>query len=114
MMDLKSHQNSLITCGNQCLSGTIEQAPKIPVLQEHLTHVKKVYEEDLVDGWGRVELLGALERKYPNASQNGAGNGSFPRKTAGRTDPPGKKDVIMFSKHWFKKQSGRQFSELVL
>ncbi|MDY0290860.1 MAG: integron integrase [Desulfuromonadaceae bacterium] len=39
----------------------------IPVLQEHLTHVKTIHEKDLTDGWGRVVLPGALERKYPNA-----------------------------------------------
>ena len=38
-----------------------------PVLREHLTHVKKIHEKDLADGWGRVLLPDALERKYPNA-----------------------------------------------
>lgn len=40
----------------------------IPVLQEHLVHVKWVHEKDLADGLGRVRLPSALERKYPNAS----------------------------------------------
>ena len=39
----------------------------LPELQEHLAHVKKVHEKDLADGWGRVALPGALERKNPNA-----------------------------------------------
>jgi len=36
-------------------------------LQEHLRKVKAIHEQDLSDGWGRVQLPNALERKYPNA-----------------------------------------------
>jgi len=39
----------------------------IPVLQEHLNHVKRVHEKALADGWGKVPLLNALDRKYPKA-----------------------------------------------
>lgn len=38
-------------------------------LQEHLTQVKAVHQQDVADGWGRVLLPNALDRKYPNASQ---------------------------------------------
>lgn len=36
-------------------------------LQVHLRAVQEVHERDLADGWGRVMLPSALERKYPNA-----------------------------------------------
>jgi integron integrase len=36
-------------------------------LQEHLKKVKLIHERDLAEGWGRVPLPGALDRKYPNA-----------------------------------------------
>lgn len=36
-------------------------------LQEQLKHGKTVHERDLADGWGRVPLPDALDRKYPNA-----------------------------------------------
>jgi integron integrase len=36
-------------------------------LQEHLKKVKLIHERDLAEGWGRVQLPGALDRKYPNA-----------------------------------------------
>jgi len=36
-------------------------------LQEHLKTVKGIHERDLADGWGRVLLPNALDRKYPNA-----------------------------------------------
>jgi hypothetical protein len=37
-------------------------------LQDHLQQVKAIHEKDLVDSWGRVILLDALERKYPCGS----------------------------------------------
>ena len=36
-------------------------------LQEHLKTVKAIHEKDLADGWGRVVMPMALDRKYPNA-----------------------------------------------
>ncbi len=37
-------------------------------LREHLRSVKRIHEADLADGWGRVLLPQALDRKYPNAT----------------------------------------------
>lgn len=36
-------------------------------LQDHLRKVKAIQEKDLAEGWGRVQLPDALDRKYPNA-----------------------------------------------
>jgi integron integrase len=36
-------------------------------LQRHVQKVKAIHEQDLRDGWGAVELPGALARKYQNA-----------------------------------------------
>jgi len=36
-------------------------------IQDHLKKVKTIHERDVVEGWGRVEMPGALDRKYPNA-----------------------------------------------
>jgi len=52
----------------------------VPALREHLTHVKKVHEKDLNDGWGRVVLPGALELKYPNASAEWRWQWVFPQE----------------------------------
>jgi site-specific recombinase XerD len=38
-------------------------------LQDHLQKVKAIHEKDLRDGYGRVPLPDALDRKYPNASR---------------------------------------------
>jgi len=37
------------------------------LLQDHLKKVKAIYEQDLAEGWGRVQMPNALDRKYPNA-----------------------------------------------
>jgi integron integrase len=36
-------------------------------LQNHLREAKAIHQRDLADGWGRVQLPNALDRKYPNA-----------------------------------------------
>ena len=36
-------------------------------LQDHLKKVKAIHERDLADGWGRVQMPSALNRKCPNA-----------------------------------------------
>jgi integron integrase len=36
-------------------------------LRGHLRTVKAIHEQDLADGWGRVQMPDALDRKYPNA-----------------------------------------------
>jgi hypothetical protein len=42
-------------------------APLKSPLQEHLRNTKVIYERDLADGWGRVQMPDALDRKYPKA-----------------------------------------------
>ena len=36
-------------------------------LQHHLKEVRAIQSKDLADGWGRMHLPDAIERKYPNA-----------------------------------------------
>jgi len=45
------------------LPGTLKES-----LQEHLQHVRKIHEQDLAAGFGRVLLPDALASKYPNAA----------------------------------------------
>lgn len=42
------------------------KALEVP-MQEHLKKVKLLHAQDLAEGWGKVKLPNALERKYPNA-----------------------------------------------
>jgi integron integrase len=49
-------------------------------LQEHLMGVKKIHEGDLADGWGRVQMPTALDRKYPNAPADWRWQWVFPQE----------------------------------
>jgi integrase len=55
-------------------------AVKIPFF-EHLKYVKKVYEKDLQEGFGRVYIPYALGRKYPNAGKDWVWQFVFPAAT---------------------------------
>ena len=57
------------------LPGTL----KMP-LQEHLKTVKSLHERDLAEGWGRVVMPNALERKYPNAPKDWRWQWVFPQE----------------------------------
>lgn len=52
-------------------------------LQNHLKRVRAIHGKDLADGWGRVQMPNALDRKYPTPQQIGDGNGYFRRRTGG-------------------------------
>ena len=49
-------------------------------LQDHLKKVKAIHEKDLADGWGRVLLPNALDRKYPNAPKDWRWQWVFPQE----------------------------------
>jgi integron integrase len=52
---------------------------KVP-LQDHLKRVRAIHERDLADGWGRVLLPDALDRKYPNAPKEWRWQWVFPQE----------------------------------
>jgi len=49
-------------------------------LKDHLVGVKELHMKDLADGWGRVQMPGALERKYPNAPAEWRWQWVFPQQ----------------------------------
>jgi site-specific recombinase XerC len=49
-------------------------------LGDHLKNVKSLHDKDLADGWGRVLLPGALDRKYPNAPAEWRWQWVFPQE----------------------------------
>ena len=51
-----------------------------PPLREHLNKVKATHEKDLAEGWGRVQMPGALDRKYPNAPKEWCWQWVFPQE----------------------------------
>ncbi len=55
----------------------LPDAVKKPLI-EHLERVRKLHQHDLQDGFGRVYMPYALERKYPNASSEWSWQYVFP------------------------------------
>jgi integrase len=49
-------------------------------LQEQLQKARAMHEKDLADGWGRVQLPNALDRKYPNAPKDWRWQWVFPQE----------------------------------
>ena len=49
-------------------------------LQDHLKMVKALHERDLADGWGRVQMPTALDRKYPSAPKDWRWQWVFPQE----------------------------------
>jgi integron integrase len=49
-------------------------------LQDHLMKVKAIQEKDLAEGWGRVQLPDAADRKYPNAPKEWRWQWVFPQE----------------------------------
>ncbi len=49
-------------------------------LEKHLARVRAVHKQDLADGWGRVQMPSALDRKYPNAPAEWRWQWVFPQQ----------------------------------
>jgi len=49
-------------------------------LQDHLKKVKVLHDRDLAEGWGRVQMPTALDRKYPNAPADWRWQWVFPQE----------------------------------
>jgi len=49
-------------------------------LREHLAKIRKIHDQDLAEGWGRVFLPTGIERKYPNAASEWAWQWVFPQQ----------------------------------
>ena len=67
-----------------------------PRLKEHLEEVRKVHEKDLREGFGRVLLPDALERKFPNAAVEWKWQWVFPQERRwvdGRTGKEGRHHI---------------------
>ncbi len=61
----------------------------VPALKRQLRHAKSVYQQDLDDGWGRVELPRALDRKYPNAAAEWGWQWVFPQQNRWNNEKAG-------------------------
>jgi|GEM_PF-1511292 integron integrase len=86
VQDIDFSRNEILVPEDKGAKDRITMLPeslKAP-LQQHLKTVKAIHERNLADGWGRVLLPDALDRKYPSVPKEWRRNGSFRRKTAGK------------------------------
>ncbi len=58
-------------------------------LAQHLEHVKEIHKRDLADGYGRVLMPYALDRKYPGASTDWRWQWVFPQERRWRNAQTG-------------------------
>ena len=58
-------------------------------LQNHLRKVKLIHERDLREGWGRVQMPDALDRKYPSAPTDWRWQWVFPQENRGTNHKTG-------------------------
>ena len=65
--------------GNKDRITMLSASLKTPLLR-HLEKVKEIHSHDCADGWGRVQLPSALDRKYPNASKEWRWQWVFPQE----------------------------------
>jgi len=59
-------------------------------LVKHLKRVKEIHDKDLADGWGRVPLPNALDRKYPSAPTDWRWQWIFPQQNRWKNPTTGK------------------------
>lgn len=80
-----------------------------PALQEHLRGVREQHLKDLAEGYGRVYLPYAIERKYPRAAAEWGWQFVFPGSSLSR-DP---RDGILRRHHVHERQMQKAFREAV-
>ena len=84
VQDIDVTRNEILVRDGKGAKDRITMLPeslKVP-LRDHLKDVKIVHDKDLTEGWGRVQLPAALERKYPERSGRMALAVGFSPRTA--------------------------------
>jgi len=81
VQDLDFARNEILVRGGKGRKDRVTMLPASlkPPLREHLKRVSRIYRQDIADGWGRVPLPYALDRKYPNASHEWRWQWVFPQ-----------------------------------
>lgn len=82
VQDIDFARNEITVCDGKGAKDRVTMLPlslKTP-LQDHLRKVKAVHEKDVRDGWGRVQMPDALDRKYPNAPADWRWQCVFPQE----------------------------------
>jgi site-specific recombinase XerD len=76
-------------------------------LRAHLKKVKKLHGEDLAAGYGTVDMMNAVERKYPKASRSWAWQYAFPSVRLSVNSRSGRPQRFHMSEATLQKAIGR-------
>lgn len=77
--------------GNKDRITILPASLKTPLLR-HLEKVKDIHSHDCADGWGRVQLPSALDRKYPGAPKEWRWQWIFPQEKRWKNRKTGEED----------------------
>ena len=82
VQDIDFSRNEIMVRDGKGAKDRITMLPELikKPLQDHLRDVKAVHEKDLAEGWGRVLMPDALDRKYPNAPTDWRWQWVFPQE----------------------------------
>ena len=82
VQDIDVSRNEILVRDGKGAKDRITMLPESvkTLLQGHLMKVNAVHQQDVADGWGRVQLPHALDRKYPNAPKDWRWQWVFPQE----------------------------------
>jgi integrase len=82
VQDIDFARNEIIVRDGKGAKDRVTMLPESlkATLQEHLRVVKTIHAQDLGDGWGRVQMPHALDRKYPGAPAQWRWQWVFPQE----------------------------------
>lgn len=82
VQDIDFSRNEILVRDGKGAKDRITMLPESTkvLLQDHLKQVKAVHQKDVAEGWGRVQLPHALDRKYPNAPKDWRWQWVFPQE----------------------------------
>ena len=71
VQDIDFSRNEILVRDGKGAKDRITMLPELlkKPLQDHLRKVKAIHEKDLAEGWGRVQMPDALDRKYPKRAR---------------------------------------------
>ncbi len=96
-LDFAQHQIVVRDAKGQNSRVTMLPERVVQPLQDHLTGVKRLHEQDLEQGYGAVILPFALARKYPNANRQWIWQYVFPAST--RCRDPRSNAIVRYHLH---------------
>ena len=83
VQDIDFSRNEIMVRDGKGAKDRITMLPELlkKPLESHLRNVKAIHEKNLSEGWGRVQLPDALDRKYPNALTDWRRQWVFPQES---------------------------------